>query len=50
MASIFFSMAAGALLFVVVELLRRAQSHRSTFAGLLLGILLMYFTELLLSI
>ena len=46
----FFSTAAGALLFVVVELLRRAQSPRNTFAGLLVGILLMYFTELLLTI
>lgn len=48
--ALFFSTAAGALLYVVVELLRRAQSPKSTFAGLLIGILLMYFTDLLLSI
>jgi ZIP family zinc transporter len=48
--ALFFSIAAGALLYVVVELLRRAQSPKSTFAGLLIGILLMYFTDLLLSI
>ena len=48
--ALFFSTAAGALLYVVIELLRRAQSPRSTFAGLLIGILLMYFTDLLLTI
>lgn len=48
--ALFFSIAAGALLYVVVELLRRAQSSRSTLAGLLIGILLMYFTDLLLSL
>jgi len=48
--ALFFSTAAGALLYVVIELLRRAQSPKSTFAGLLIGILLMYFTDLLLSI
>ena len=48
--ALFFSTAAGALLYVVVELLRRAHMPKSTFAGLLIGILLMYFTDLLLSI
>ncbi len=48
--ALFFSVAAGALLYVVVELLRRAQSSKSTLAGLLIGILLMYFTDLLLSL
>ncbi len=48
--ALFFSIAAGALLYVVVELLRRAQSSKSTIAGLLIGILLMYFTDLLLSL
>jgi zinc transporter ZupT len=48
--ALFFSIAAGALLYVVVELLRRAQSSKSTLAGLLIGILLMYFTDLLLSL
>jgi zinc transporter, ZIP family len=48
--ALFFSTAAGALLYVVVELLRRAQPSKSTFAGLLIGILLMYFTDLLLSL
>lgn len=46
----FFSMAAGALLYVVIELTRRAQSPKSTFFGMVLGILLMYFTHLLLTI
>lgn len=48
--ALFFSTAAGALLYVVVELLRRTHSPKSTLAGLLIGILLMYFTDLLLSI
>ena len=48
--ALFFSIAAGALLYVVVELLRRAQSSKSTLAGLLIGILLMYFTDLLLTL
>lgn len=48
--TLFFSVAGGALLFVVVELLRRAQPSKGTFSGLAFGILLMYFTDLLLSI
>jgi ZIP family zinc transporter len=48
--ALFFSTAAGALLYVVVELLRRAHPSRGTFAGLIVGILLMYFTDLLLSL
>jgi zinc transporter ZupT len=48
--ALFFSAAAGALLYVVVELLRRVQASRGTFAGLLIGILLMYFTDLILSL
>jgi ZIP family zinc transporter len=48
--ALFFSTAAGALLYVIVELLRRTHSPKSTLAGLLIGILLMYFTDLLLSI
>ena len=48
--ALFFTIAAGALLYVVVELLRRTQSSKSTLAGLLIGILLMYFTDLLLSL
>ena len=47
---LFFSAAGGALLFVAVELLRLSTSPRSMFAGLALGILLMYFTGLLLSV
>jgi ZIP family zinc transporter len=45
----FFSMAAGALIYVIVELTTRAQSSKNTFAGITIGILVMYFTELLLS-
>jgi zinc transporter ZupT len=46
----FFSLAAGALLYVVIELTKRAQSPKSTLIGIVLGILLMYFTDLLLTI
>jgi len=46
----FFSMAAGALLYVIVELTSKAKSPKNTFAGITIGILVMYFTELLLSI
>lgn len=48
--AMFFSLAAGALLYVVIELTRRAQSIKSTFVGMVMGILLMYFTDLLLTI
>jgi ZIP family zinc transporter len=50
LGTLFFSVAGGALLFVVVELLRRAYPSKGTFSGLAMGILLMYFTDLLLSI
>lgn len=50
LGALFFSVAGGALLFVVVELLRRAYPSKGTFSGLATGILLMYFTDLLLSI
>ena len=48
--ALFFSLAAGALLYVVIELTRRAQAPKSTPVGIVLGILLMYFTDLLLTI
>lgn len=48
--ALFFSMAAGALLYVVIELTKRAQSPKSTLIGIILGILLMYFTHLLLTV
>ena len=48
--ALFFSLAAGALLYVVIELSRRAQSSKSAIVGIVLGILLMYFTDLLLTI
>ncbi len=48
--ALFFSVAAGALLYVIVNLLRITKSLKSTLAGLLMGILLMYFTDLLLSL
>ncbi len=47
---LFYSVAAGALLYVIIELLRRAQSRGRTVAGIVIGILLMYFTDLLLTI
>jgi ZIP family zinc transporter len=48
--ALFFSLASGALLYVVIELTRRAQAPKSAFAGIVMGILLMYFTDLLLTI
>lgn len=48
--ALFFSTAAGALLYVVIELLRSLQSPKSVFVGILIGIFLMYFTDMLLSI
>jgi len=47
---VFFAAAGGALLFVSVELLKLSSSPRSTFAGIALGILLMYLTELLVAV
>lgn len=48
--ALFFSLAVGALLYVVIELTKRAQAPKSTFVGIVMGILLMYFTDLLLTI
>lgn len=48
--ALFYSVAAGALLYVIIELLRKAQSPGRTVVGIVIGILLMYFTDLLLSI
>jgi hypothetical protein len=48
--ALFFSLASGALLFVVLELARRSHSAKTLYLGLILGILVMYFTDLLLSI
>jgi ZIP family zinc transporter len=48
---LFFSIAAGALLYVIVELIKRTySSSKNTFTGIVIGILLMYFTNFLLSI
>ena len=47
---LFFSMAAGALLYVIVELLKWGHSPKSIFTGIVIGILVMYFAELLLTI
>lgn len=48
--ALFFSLAAGALLYVVIELTKRAQAPKSTFIGIVIGMLLMYFTDLILTI
>ena len=48
LGALFFSVTAGALLYVVLEILSRARSSKTAFAGILIGILLMYFTDLLL--
>ncbi len=46
--SLFFSAAAGALLYVIIELLQISYSPKNTFVGVTIGILLMYTTGLLL--
>ncbi len=46
--SLFFSAAAGALLYVIIELLQISYSPKNTFVGVTVGILLMYLTGLLL--
>lgn len=45
-----FTAAGGAILYVIVELGRFSYSPRGTFLGVWAGILLMYFTQLLLSV
>jgi len=50
LGSLFFAAAGGALLFVVVELVRLSTLPRSMFAGIAIGILVMYFTDLLLTV
>lgn len=45
--SLFFSAAAGALLYVVIELLKMSYSSKNTFVGVTIGIILMYLTGLL---
>ena len=47
---LFFSLASGALLFVVLELARRSRPSKGLYTGIVLGILVMYLTELLLSV
>ncbi len=48
--SLFFSAAAGALLYVVVELVKLFRSPSSNFVGISIGIVLMYLTGLFLSV
>ena len=48
--ALFFSLASGALLFVVLELARRSLPSWRLYWGVLLGILVMFFTDLLLSL
>jgi ZIP family zinc transporter len=48
--ALFFSLAAGALLYVVIEITGTTHARKSTFVGILLGILVMYLTDLLLTI
>ncbi len=48
--SLFFSAASGALLYVVLELVKLFPSPSRTFLGISVGFLVMYLTELLLSI
>ncbi len=50
-SAFFFSTAAGALLYVIVEIVKGTTfSPKSAFTGMVIGILLMYFTDLLLAI
>lgn len=48
--ALFFSVAAGALVYVVVELLKIPRPTSSTYLGLAIGVSAMYLTDLLLSI
>jgi len=48
--ALFFSAAGGALLYVIIELLKMSKAPWSTFTGIAVGILLMYLTDLLVSI
>jgi ZIP family zinc transporter len=45
---LFFAAASGALLYVIIELLKISYSPKNTFIGITVGIILMYFTGLLL--
>ncbi len=45
--SFFFSAAAGALLYVIIELLKMSYSSKNTFVGVTIGIVMMYVTGLL---
>ncbi len=45
--SFFFSAAAGALLYVIIELLKMSYSSKNTFVGVTVGIVMMYLTGLL---
>jgi ZIP family zinc transporter len=49
-APLFFAAASGALLYVVVELLRISRSPKTAFVGIAAGVIIMYLTDLLLSI
>jgi ZIP family zinc transporter len=48
--ALFFSLASGALLFVVIELAKRSPPSLRLYFGILLGIFVMLFTDLLLSV
>lgn len=48
--TLFYSVATGALLYVIIELLIRARSPSRTAIGIVAGILLMFFTDLLLTV
>jgi ZIP family zinc transporter len=47
---LFFSLASGALLYVIFELARLSHPSKALYSGMILGILVMYFTDLLLSV
>lgn len=48
--ALFFALASGALLYIIIIITRRSRVLSSTFVGIVLGILVMYLTDLILTI
>lgn len=48
--SLFFALAAGALLYVVIEITKKSRDLKSTVVGVVTGIVVMYLTDLLLAV
>jgi zinc transporter ZupT len=50
LGALFFSLASGAILYVVLEIAKRPSQPKTLYAGILLGIIVMYLTDLLLNV